>query len=42
MIGCGLAGGNWNNYLKHLNNFAKKIEEQGANVLVYQLNKPVR
>jgi O-acetyl-ADP-ribose deacetylase (regulator of RNase III) len=38
MIGCGLAGGDWNWYLGELNNFADFVEnKQGAKVFLYKL-----
>lgn len=37
-IGCGAAGGNWENYLGTITNFSKYIEEtQGAKVIIYRL-----
>jgi len=37
-IGCGLAGGNWDTYLRMIEDFAYQIEmEQSATVSIYQL-----
>ncbi len=37
-IGCGAAGGNWNNYLGTLNNFAKFVHAaQQTRVIIYKL-----
>lgn len=38
LISCGLAGGDWNNYSKILEDFAAKIEkEQNAYVIIYKI-----
>lgn len=38
-IGCGAAGGNWDNYLGNINNFAKYVyDNQKAKVVIYRLD----
>lgn len=38
-IGCGAAGGNWDNYLGNITNFAKYIyDQQKAEVVIYRLD----
>jgi O-acetyl-ADP-ribose deacetylase (regulator of RNase III) len=38
-IGCGLAGGNWKNYAKMIDNFAKDLTPKGVKVYVVKLLK---
>ncbi|CAB4196931.1 hypothetical protein UFOVP1290_451 [uncultured Caudovirales phage] len=36
-IGCGAAGGDWNHYLFHIENFEKLVLKQNVKVLIYKL-----
>lgn len=36
MVGCGIAGGSWPNYLSMLTMFAIKVEDNGADVVIYR------
>jgi hypothetical protein len=36
MVGCGLAGGDWKNYLGELNNFTQFVGSKGVKVSLYQ------
>ena len=36
-IGCGLAGGNWESYLKLLNNFHSKLQKKGGGLTFYKI-----
>jgi len=38
-IGCGLAGGDWNEYETLLENFAKRVGERGISVVLYRLGQ---
>jgi len=38
-IGCGLAGGDWNEYEKLLEDFAERVAERGVSVILYRLNR---
>lgn len=35
-IGCGAAGGVWENYLGNITNFANYVEDKGARVVIYR------
>ncbi len=37
-IGCGLAGGDWNEYQKLLERFADQVSVNGVSVILYRLN----
>ncbi|MGH8711572.1 MAG: hypothetical protein ACREVA_09710, partial [Burkholderiales bacterium] len=37
-IGCGLAGGDWNEYKKLLEGFAEQVSVNGVAVILYRLN----
>jgi O-acetyl-ADP-ribose deacetylase (regulator of RNase III) len=38
-IGCGLAGGDWNEYRKLLGRFAEEVGKQGVSVILYRLSR---
>lgn len=38
-IGCGLAGGDWNEYQKLLDSFAEQVSVNGVAVILYRLNQ---
>ena len=38
-IGCGLAGGDWNEYQKLLEHFAEQVSVNGVSVILYRLNQ---
>lgn len=38
-IGCGLAGGDWNEYQKLLEGFAEQVSVNGVSVILYRLNQ---
>lgn len=38
-IGCGLAGGDWNEYQKLLDRFAEQVSVNGVSVILYRLNQ---
>jgi O-acetyl-ADP-ribose deacetylase (regulator of RNase III) len=38
-IGCGLAGGDWNEYEKLLEDFAERVEKRGVFVTLYRLDQ---
>ena len=38
-IGCGLAGGDWNEYESLLKDFAERIGERGVSVILYRLGQ---
>jgi len=38
-IGCGLAGGDWNEYEKLLEDFAERVDERGVSIILYRLNQ---
>ncbi len=38
-IGCGLAGGDWNEYETLLENFAERVGERGVSVVIYRLGQ---
>jgi hypothetical protein len=38
-IGCGLAGGDWNKYGRRLEDFAERVGERGAYVILYRLGQ---
>jgi O-acetyl-ADP-ribose deacetylase (regulator of RNase III) len=38
-IGCGLAGGDWNEYERLMKDFAKRVRERGVSVILYRLGQ---
>lgn len=38
-IGCGLAGGDWNEYQKLLDDFAEEVSMNGVSVILYRLHQ---